>query len=60
MSKNVEEARACMCQGDNLRISMRIDLEVLSSFDLVTTTSASGSECECERMSVNSNFGITH
>ena len=30
---------------ENQRISMRIDLEVLSSFDFVITTSTSDSEC---------------
>ena len=39
-------------QKENLRNSMRIDLEVLSSFDLIITTRTSGSEC----MSVNSKF----
>ena len=37
---------------------MRIDLEVLSSFDLIITTSASDSDCVS--VSVNSNFGIRH
>ena len=35
---------------------MRIDLEVLNSFDLIITTSVSDSECVS--VSVNSNFGI--
>ena len=30
---------------ENLRISMRIDLEVLSSLDLIITTSTSDSKC---------------
>jgi len=30
---------------ENHRISMRIDLEVLTSFDFIITTSTSDSEC---------------
>ena len=37
--------RNCVRKRENLRISMRIDLEVLSSFDLIITTSTSDSEC---------------
>ena len=32
-------------QRENLRISMRIELEILSSFDLIITTSTGDSEC---------------
>ena len=39
----------------NQRISMRIDLEVLNSGDLITT---SASDSECVSVSVSSNFGI--
>ena len=45
------ESRERICENqhrENLRISMIIDLEVLSSFDLIVTTSTSDSECVCE------------
>ena len=41
-------------QIKNLRISKRIDLQILSSFDLIITTSTSDSDCASA--SVNSNF----
>ena len=41
--------RASVCERkpvrENQRMSMRIDLEVLSSFDFIITTSTSDSEC---------------
>ena len=41
--------RAERTQRENQRMSMRIDLEVLSSFGFIRTTSTSDSECEREQ-----------
>ena len=56
--EGIEQACCIFIARENQRNSMRIDLEVLNSFDLIITTSASDSECVS--VSVNSNFGIRH
>ena len=43
---------------ENLRIGMRIDLEVLSSFDLIVTTSTSDSDSVSMRVRLKSRCSI--